>query len=141
MEIVILLWLFCGIMSAVIAASRGRSGGAWLLLGMLIGPLALAVALLPTAEAKLQAQARQEGQALGWRKCPFCAEVVREEAAVCRYCQRELTPVARLDQQQARDRAKADRAKTIAVVILVVVVGGVVIFLWLVERAAWHGHP
>jgi hypothetical protein len=65
--------------------------------------LALAVALLPTAEAKLQAQASQEGQAPGWRKCPFCAEVVREAARVCRYCQRELPPKVAAD-PRPRDR-------------------------------------
>jgi hypothetical protein len=27
------------------------------------------------------------------RKCPFCAELVKAEARVCRYCQHELTPL------------------------------------------------
>lgn len=27
------------------------------------------------------------------RKCPFCAETVKSEAKVCRYCQRDLPPV------------------------------------------------
>jgi hypothetical protein len=27
------------------------------------------------------------------RRCPYCGERVRKEAVVCRYCNRELTPV------------------------------------------------
>jgi hypothetical protein len=87
----VVLWVFFGVVSASIATARGRSGVGWFLLGLLLGPFAPAVvALLPTAEANRQAQARRHGMAPGWRKCPFCAEVVREEAAICRYCQREL---------------------------------------------------
>jgi hypothetical protein len=26
----------------------------------------------------------------GMRKCPFCAEIIRSEAKICRFCQREL---------------------------------------------------
>jgi hypothetical protein len=88
----VVFWLFCAVVSASIAVGRGRSGFGWFLLGLLFGPFALAVALLPTAEATRQEQARREGLAPGWQKCPFCAEVVRAEALVCRYCQRELRP-------------------------------------------------
>jgi len=38
---------------------------------------------------------QQEAQQLAAgdvRKCPFCAEVIRAEAVVCRYCGRELPP-------------------------------------------------
>jgi hypothetical protein len=90
----VVLWVFFGVVSGGIAMARGRSGFGWFLLGILLGPFALAVALLPTAEANRQEQARRSGVAPGWRKCPFCAEVVREEALVCRYCQRELRPNA-----------------------------------------------
>ena len=31
----------------------------------------------------------------GKRRCPFCAETIREEAVVCGHCQRDLSPALR----------------------------------------------
>jgi hypothetical protein len=31
---------------------------------------------------------------VGNRKCPFCAEFVKAEAVICRFCQKELPPIA-----------------------------------------------
>ena len=41
-----LLWLSFGIISAVIAANKGRSGRGWFVLGLLLGPLGIILALV-----------------------------------------------------------------------------------------------
>lgn len=77
----IVVWIFCGIVSALIANSRGRSGCAWFLLGILLGPFGFAVALLPSIKTS------------DWtKKCPKCAENVKLEAQICRYCGYEFRP-------------------------------------------------
>jgi hypothetical protein len=50
----IIIWIFCGIISAIIANSKGRSGCSWFLLGVLLGPFGFAVALLPRVEPEGQ---------------------------------------------------------------------------------------
>jgi hypothetical protein len=43
-----IIWLFCGVISMLIADCKNRSGCLWFLLGLFLGPLAFIVALLPS---------------------------------------------------------------------------------------------
>lgn len=46
----VVLWLVCGFISAVIASNKGRSGGGWFLIGVLLGPLGIILALVVSKE-------------------------------------------------------------------------------------------
>jgi hypothetical protein len=77
----LLLWLVVGgLVGAFIGERKGRTGqGA--VLGAILGPIGWLVVGLgpdykqPTKETK---------------KCPFCAELVKREAKVCKHCGRDL---------------------------------------------------
>lgn len=43
-----IIWLFFGLVAMSIAGSKNRSGCLWFLLGLLLGPFSLVVALLPS---------------------------------------------------------------------------------------------
>lgn len=92
MLVVILLFgAFIGLVPALIAADKGRSFLGWWLFGWALFIVALPCALMAKPSAAIQ-----ERRALAsgtTRKCPSCAEIVRAEAKVCRFCGRNLPPV------------------------------------------------
>jgi hypothetical protein len=76
-----------GLIPAAIARNKGRSFGAWWLYGALLFIIALPHALLLKSD---RAAIERRQVAEGYRKCRFCAEMVKADAIVCRYCGRDL---------------------------------------------------
>lgn len=74
-----IVWFIFGIVAGVIGSAKGRGGCGWFVLGLILGPIALFVALLPTIE--------NPGIT---RKCPFCSEIIKYDANVCRFCGKDL---------------------------------------------------
>ncbi len=79
MEALWLVTLVFGVVASLIAHGKGRNSLGWFLAGLFIGPFALVVALLPPVF--------RDGM---FAYCPACKEVIRAEAASCRYCHAAL---------------------------------------------------
>jgi DNA-directed RNA polymerase subunit RPC12/RpoP len=84
----VIIWIFCAIVSAIIASNKGRSGVGWFFLGLLLGPFGFAVALLPAIKEDLPDIPRED-----LRKCPFCAEMIKPDAIKCRFCGSEVPAI------------------------------------------------
>ena len=86
MEIAIVAALL-GLIPAMIARRKGRQFVLWWVYGLLLFIVALPHALLLKPELE---QIEVQPAAPGLEKCPFCAEMIKPDARVCRYCGRDL---------------------------------------------------
>jgi hypothetical protein len=75
MSMYILVAIVFGFVAGLLAKSKGRTFIGWFAAGLLIGPFALVVAVLPPNP--------REGRFV---KCPACCEVIASEASLCRFC-------------------------------------------------------
>lgn len=91
MEALIVFWVVMALVVGVAANSRGRSRIAWFLYGLLLWPVALVHVLVSApSTAVLEERALADPRN---RKCPFCAEIIKTEAKVCRHCGRDVPPL------------------------------------------------
>lgn len=90
----LILWFLCGLVAGAIYKSKGRDVAAAFLVGLIFGPIGvLLAALTPTDKAAQERNAVVSGE---MKRCPKCAELVRHNAQVCRFCQHTFEAPASL---------------------------------------------
>jgi uncharacterized membrane protein YeaQ/YmgE (transglycosylase-associated protein family) len=85
----IIVGFICGLIAGGICQGKGRDFGEGFLYGLILGIFGIIIAaVLPENRTGLE-QEQLAGGLL--RKCPFCAETIKAEAQVCRYCGKDVS--------------------------------------------------
>jgi len=92
-------WLVFSILVGAYANSKGRSSILYFFISMMLSPiLGFIIALVAEPNTdRLEQRAIDAGKR---RKCPYCAELVKNEARICKHCGKEIAKIIPFDRRR-----------------------------------------
>jgi len=128
MVVVLMFWLGLSVALAMLAKNRGRRAWLWFILAMALTPLLAFAILMMLADLTEKEYVETMSQSLeaSHVRCPHCAEYVRPEAVVCKFCHQRLAPQdPLLVEKQAQERINEGLEEIKARELNIIISGGV----------------
>ena len=95
-----------GLVAARMAENKGRRSVGWFIGVVLLGPIGIVLAAVISKDQKvIDEQAYELGE---MKKCPYCSEIIKTEAVLCRYCWADL-PADAPENEAVNDGFMADQ--------------------------------
>jgi len=137
----IICWCAFGVVCRLVAVDKGRDPLKWFWLGVLLGPIGLHYLLAQERDERSVTERKLASGSM--KKCPQCAELVKAEASVCRFCRASLPEIAPEELSARRRRARIAAAQREGLIRRrYLAVGGVVVALAALGVAsAWVSAP
>ena len=135
------VWIALSFIAGAIGSNKGRGSFSFFFLSLILSPLVgiIAALIAKPDQKKLDESKIASGDS---KKCPFCAEVIKAEAKVCRYCSRELSESEEVDpieeensQEQIKEPVKEQVIEdsnflnnSLKIIVLIILVVGFAIY-------------
>ena len=82
---IFIIWICFGVVAAMISRGKGNDGCGGFFIGILLGPIGLLISFFSSDNQEVKR--KMSGDT---KKCPYCAEYVKEAAIVCKHFNRDL---------------------------------------------------